>query len=374
MAIISANRYGKLNGKIMFATNESYGMDDIGRILQENEINEMNLFNAILKSDMSEIKARTEGTMLESELTQLQEASLKNFYKAVADKLRAFWEKIKGVFKDAYANLAAYAVKYGNVYLKANKAKIDALTDDSKVPGKFLKLNEKDGVAACVSGCSSRCGTSQLVNKEVTAKTAADFNELFLSMAIGKAFDGKKDTYTAMKETVFTEIDNGTLKAFGGKSHVIETIKDASQCIKSLRSLETEFEKTIVGDIRDAEKRSKEAGDAAGSAIYAAAASGSTTAISSMVRSGIKLVKLQVAQSRKVLVAAIGASAKTEASLLESMLLEAEEEASAISSETSEDLTSEQEELVDAIIDAAEALKDDGEETPAEEEPTGDVE
>lgn len=373
MAIISANRYGKLNGKIMFATNESYGMDDIGRILQENEINEMNLFNAVLKSDMTEIKARTEGTMLESELTQLQEASLKSFYKAVADKLRAFWEKIKGVFKKAYASLAAFAVKYGSAYVKANQAKIDALKDTDKVPGKFLKLNKKNGVVACVAGSSS-CTVDSLVGKSSTAKTAADFNELFLSTVTGGKFNGEKDLYTAMKEIVFSEVTDGTLNDFGGKAYVVDSIKGAGQCIKSLHALEEELQKTITGSIRDLEKKSKEAGDAAGSAVYGAAASGTTTAISALVRNGIKLVKLQVAQSRKVLVSAIGASAKTEASLLESMLLEAEEEASAISDETSEDLTSEQEELVDAIIDAAEALKYDGEETPAEEEPTGDEE
>lgn len=374
MAIISANRYGKLNGKIMFATNESYGMDDIGLVLQKDQINEMNLFNAILKSDMCEIKARTEGTMLESEIMQLQEEAKQNVFKALADKLRKFWENIKGVFRKAYGNLAAFCVKYGSVYVKANQSKIDALKDTDKVPGKFYAVSSRGAMATALGKIKPAIDPDGLATATNNSTEAKHYTQAIYKVAVGEGYAADKDIYDNLKSMAFKEVNDGALSDFGGKSALVDILKNSGDTIKLLKKIENEIEQSIAKQIKTLERQAKAEKNKENVALYSAMVSGTTVGTSAFVRSAIKLVKFQVAQARKVMVAAIGASTKTEASLLESMMLEAEEEVAAIGDETSEDLTSEQEELVDAIIDAAEALKDDGEETSTEEEPTGDNE
>lgn len=369
MAIISANRYGRLNGNIIFAANESYGMDDIGRILQEEEMNEMRLFNAVILSDMHEVQSMREGTMLEAEIKAFQEASAKNFFKGLAAKLKAFWEKIKGVFKKAYANIAAFGVKYGTVWYKANKKEIEKLSGDLKVPGKFY--HKKTDIKSLIK---TDVNVEDLVSrKSSTAVTAADFNELYCYLTFGKeVMNDKGGLFEGMKNAVFEEITDGTVAQLGGVESLSKDITGASKLIKELQALEFSLQASVKDSIRKLEQAASTPETALDASVYNAAVSGSTTAISMIVRNGIKIAKLQMVQARKILIAALAASKKApkvqgEASFIESMMMEAEEDVASMSDETSEDLTSEQQELVDAIIDAAEALKDGDSEEPDED-------
>lgn len=379
MAIISANRYGRLNGSVIFATNESYGMDDIGHILQEEEMNEMNLFNAIIMSDMHETQAKLEGTMLESEIKAFQEASAKNFFKGLAAKLKVFWEKIKGVFKKAYANIAAFGVKYGTVWYKANKKEIEKLNKSMTVPGTYYhkKKDIKDLI-------NQQPDVNTLISKGSDETTAAQFNDIFMGVCLGEETVASKEKgglYDCMKTAIFDEIKDGTLEQLGGEALVTD-ITGASKLIKDLQGIENKLQASVKDSIRQLEQAADGEAKLAPSA-YTNAVSGSTTAISMIVRNAIKIAKLQMVQARKILTAAIhtnkkkSATTKTESamydSLLESLLMEAEEDVASMSDETSEDLTAEQEELVDAIIDAAEALKDcEGSEEPEDDEPAED--
>ena len=115
--IISANRMSTMNGNIVIAANESYGVDDMGRILIENEMNDMAIFNAMLKSDMHELQARNEGTLLESEIRSLNESSIRDTFNAIIAKLKKFWAKIKGFFQKAYSMVTAYCVRNGKAFI-----------------------------------------------------------------------------------------------------------------------------------------------------------------------------------------------------------------------------------------------------------------
>jgi hypothetical protein len=98
--------------------NESYGCNDLGRILYESEVNDMAFFEAILASDFREIQGLQEGTLLESEIKSLNEASFGTFISSMKERLKSFWAKIKAAFKDAMTKIAAYVFRDGKAFVK----------------------------------------------------------------------------------------------------------------------------------------------------------------------------------------------------------------------------------------------------------------
>lgn len=140
MSIYAANnRMGRASNATVVA-NESYGANDIGRILYETQVNDQAIFEAIVASDLAEIQGLREGTLLESEVQALNEASIKGFFDNLKDRLAKFWAKIKGVFKSAIAKIAYFitgdASKFVKVfdkeYKKENFVKAKAEIKDVK--------------------------------------------------------------------------------------------------------------------------------------------------------------------------------------------------------------------------------------------------
>jgi len=115
MSIYSTNRAGAV-ASIDVVANESYRASDIGRIMYEAQINDMAIFEATLKADFAEINGIREGTMLESEIAAFNEANAKAIFEHVKATLKKFWEKIKGVFKNAIQKFAAYVLRDGKAY------------------------------------------------------------------------------------------------------------------------------------------------------------------------------------------------------------------------------------------------------------------
>ena len=118
MPIYSANKSAVLT---KVPANESYTCEDIGRILYETQVNDMAFFEAILRCDFNEIKSLNEGTLLESEVAALNEATFKEIVNKLCDRLKKFWAKIKAVFKDAIEKIQAYALNDGKAFIKQFK-------------------------------------------------------------------------------------------------------------------------------------------------------------------------------------------------------------------------------------------------------------
>jgi len=116
MSIYSNNRTGVATTATLVA-NESYKSNDIGRILYESAVNDMAFFEAVIASDFNEIKGLREGTLLEAEVAALNEASAKEFFKGMAERVKKFWAKIKGAIKAAVNKLAAYVLKDGKAFV-----------------------------------------------------------------------------------------------------------------------------------------------------------------------------------------------------------------------------------------------------------------
>lgn len=384
--IISGNRSTRLNGEVVFAVREGYGTEDIGRILYENELNEMNIFNAALKNDFAEVKAVQEGTLLESEIRALQEASAAKFVEAVKAKLIAFWEKMKAVFRKAYSNLAVYAVKYGKTFVNKNAEALLKLDDSMKLTGTFHKIEK---------GYDQPGGLTHtfktLMSKEGT--TANDFAQIYIKGYFGGNYDSEKGVYGYIADKYMPALKDPTLGDLGGVKNMMNNLRSAQDNIKKLKNVEASLEKDIKDTIKSLKDPIKEANKSADKETRKEnnadvkrinmVATGMTNAISAITQAQIKLAVNVVKSYHGALNAALKLAkapkeeAKNEAAEICSFALyeAATEVEVGTSDEASENLTPEQEEVVDAIIDAAEALKDEApEEEPSEEEPAGEEE
>lgn len=404
--IISGNRSTQLNGDIVFAVAEGYGANDIGRIMYENEINEMNLFNAIIKNDFAEIKARTEGTLLESELQAMQEASIAGVFASIRIMIQKHWEKLKAIFRNAYANLAAYSVKYGKQFVSKHSKEIAALDDKMQLHGEGYRVFKDTDLYRVVLGKETP-SIETMFDMAKSNNSDKDFSaDMFAYVYTNKYMelsydDYKKGLYNYIVNKYMPKATNPYLGSFHdrGAKGMADELNNAAILIKCLKQLEFRLEASVKKSLKElaneekAAKKSSESKEekkdhSANVRICKVAATGMINAISNITRSNIKLVQLVVKNYRKALAEAIAQSKKAEKGskeeaknesadlFIESLLLEAEAEVEiGTSDDANANLTPEQEEVVDAIIDAAEALKDEvPEEEPAEEEPKGEEE
>ena len=146
MSIYSNNRTGVAATATLVA-NESYKSNDIGRILYESAVNDMAFFEAVIASDFNEIKGLREGTLLEAEVAALNEASAKEFFKGMAERVKKFWAKIKGAIKAAINKLAAYVLKDGKAFVAEFEA---AEKKYGKFTGKIEGVKLYNGGIRCI--------------------------------------------------------------------------------------------------------------------------------------------------------------------------------------------------------------------------------
>ena len=380
MAIISANRFSKMNGNFIIAANESYGVEDMGRILVENERNDQAIFTAALMSDMHEIKCRTEGTLLESELQSLSESSVKEFFNSIIEKLKKFWAKIKGFFKRAYAMITAYVVRNGKAFIAANRKELDKLPSNAPIKGEFYAPTGGNAEKLPFDADYTK------ITKEMIEPDGGEYNEgsseinkrmLVLSV---KGFDGEGNVYKYLKEKNFSKKSNGSLADWGGKDKLMAIIENGMTPIKNLRKNEREAEKAIKTAIKALESQAKsdknnteksnEEREAAGKKLnyYRAATSGMTSAMSTCVSATIKMQKFMLAQARIALSKAIAKSNVTESTLLESEIRQIIEDASEM--EDSTPAPGEDPEIdaaAEKVVDAVEELIDFAAENAADE-------
>ena len=273
MSIYAANnRMGRASDATVVA-NESYGANDIGRILYETQVNDQAIFEAIIASDLAEIQGLREGTLLESEIEALNENSVKGFFQRMKERLMAFWAKIKGVFKSAIAKIAYFLTGDASKFIKVfdkeykkekfveSKAKIEGVkiygisnlkkyptTSDFEDKIKAQKGGDKVDKAKVIA---AELG-SYVEKDEVTP---ADFKKALAEFLLGKGENGF--TVDASNVDEFIKLARNELT--GGKT-AIKTLKqleaDVDRGLKDLKDKLTKAEKEALG--KDASKEDKE--------------------------------------------------------------------------------------------------------------------
>lgn len=372
--IISANRMSTMNGNYVIAANESYTVDDMGQILIENERNDMAIFNAMLKTDMHQIQARTEGTLLESEIRAMTESSVRDLYNSIAAKIKKYWAKIKGWFQSAYSMVTAYCVRNGKAFVAANRKALAALKPETEIPGKnFALKGEKRNFEAGQEFKDAKAITD-LVKFDASASSnpsSSDMTKTVLAHYIGKEFENSdKKPYAFLKEKYFEELTDKPLKDYGTVSAMIADLENGMASVKTMKEAERKLEKEVKNILNDLSKKAKsdskdlkdeeQAKKEREANFYRTASSAVTNGMSIFTKALIKLVKFRLAQERIVLAKAIGKQSRNvvESTLMESMILEAAEELETLGADSVDPADVDLEEIKNAVVDAVEEVLD----------------
>lgn len=380
MAIISANRYSKMNGNFIIAANESYGVEDMGRILIENERNDQAIFTAAMMNDMHEIKCRTEGTLLESELQALSESSVKQFFDKIIEKLKKFWAKIKGFFKRAYAMITAYVVRNGKAFVAANRKELNKVTDSQEIKGKvWVPTNGK--IPDEHKTLDFDVFNIDSVNGMNADDSAADMTKAMLKKATRGQFDEDGNFYKWLKEANYKEATNPKIGECGGVNNLIAMLENGMEPVKKIKEAEKKVEKDLKASIKklqdeqkklENESKDQKVKEDAGKKVtfYKTASTAMSNAMSTSISALVKLQKFKLAQARIALARAIAKNNVVESTLLESQIREIIEDASEM--EDCGEPTPEETEAAEKLLAAAQELIDSAE--GAEEEVNGDEE
>lgn len=231
MPIYSANRMGSMP---VVEAAKGYGPEDIGRILYESEVNSQKIFEAALAADFAEVKARREGTMLESELTIFNERSIKSFVEGIKDTLQRWLKKIKGAIESAIDKISAYLLGDGKKFL-------DQFNKDWNSHGSRFKENIKNESIEYTWPKETRAAVSVIPKPEVFMKTvrAATTEALDKTDEVKKLLGGK--TPSEYREHIFGEdnFEEKTIKSYNDADNFIKANGDLMRTgkkeIKELR-------------------------------------------------------------------------------------------------------------------------------------------
>ena len=238
MPIYSANRMGSMP---VVEAAKGYGPEDIGRILYESEVNSQKIFEAALAADFAEIKARREGTMLESELTAMNEASMSAFVAKIRATLDHWWRKLKGAIKNAIDKVAGYVLGDGKKFAKTFEtewaSKKDGFEKRLKQSGEEIEYKiPKDSALATNAKDYPSPTEFQKVIKGATTE-AIDKTEKIKEMLGGKTPSEYRDAMLSEENWETVKIANLS-DATNFITPALEVMKTAKKEINTLRTNE----------------------------------------------------------------------------------------------------------------------------------------
>ena len=224
MSIYSNNRSGvALMANVV--ANESYMESDIGTILAETEINDMAFFEAIMYSDLSEMSALREGTLLEADAKAANQGFIKANVDKLVELLKTLWAKIKALFKSAAQKIASYTsgdgVKIANAVKAALKEKnwTGSVTMDTYDHTQF----------GMPEGIHDGLFYANTTRKEIFAKWFGD-----------ESMNPGKFTKQALKDCKKTVTINS-----GNVANLYDVISNSKQTIADLKLKQDSIERTI---------------------------------------------------------------------------------------------------------------------------------
>ena len=344
MSIYSANRTGSMG---LAQVNEAYGSNDLGRIMYESQVNDMAFFEGMLACDFNEITGLQEGTLLESEIAALNEASLKAFAQKAIARLKAFWEKIKGAFKNAIDKIGAYILNNGKAYVK-NFRTIYTNPYNGKWNGTVEKVAVyTNGDATKVPSAADIEGLirSQKDDENLeTNKIAAEY----LSKLVKKTVTTKEYLKVAMEACKSEE--NLTAK---NVDEYLDTIEKGSATIKALKEQERNTERAIKQAVDTLKKAENGDTKKANVARINALVSAYETVISCTTRASIAVVRADLKSKRTALEKVLSDIRKAPKVLHNSAVVDAAEEFDDAMT-TGEALDSDTQAEVDELVNSVE--------------------
>lgn len=304
MSIYSANRSGSMATAPIVA-NESYGVSDLGRILYESQCNDMTLFEAIVASDLNEMKAVSEGTLLLSEAEEGNKKSFKAIIESLKTKILEWLKKIKGAFQAAIRKISAYILGDNKAFVANFKAVYDKKVGKGKSFSGEIKttIYDVDALKGTIPSADEIRGIvadnkdADNVNKQEIVKAA-------FTKALGEEVTSPKD----YKDKAAKKYSSEMGCAANDINFYLELLENASESIKALRTLEKEITNKVnemVSVLKKAEQEAKsvDKDKSHGQAVrnLTATVGAFETVVGVMVATGIGMVKTNVKNSRVAL-------------------------------------------------------------------------
>lgn len=238
MSIYSSNRIGSVSTSRTIA-NESYGMNDIGRIMYESECNNQKIFEAVLATDFSEICAIKEGTLLESEVDSANKKSKDSLISKLKARLMAFWAKIKAAFEDVIHRIAAFIMKNGKEFAEKFRKNMSTIRNNYK----------NDYEAVMPTGFEVQIPTADDLIKEIrnpaydTKDGCGEIVKKLLGKSLGASSYSPKEYQTEVIKKAFS--DSKRKVSYSEFNGMLDSIDKSSDVIKGLQDKKKETQKAV---------------------------------------------------------------------------------------------------------------------------------
>lgn len=341
MSIYSPNRSGSAN----VVANENYTSNSFGRILYESEINDMRLFEGVLACDFQELHNLKEGTLLESEIAALNEASMATLLARVREWIIKTAQKIKGAIDNAITKFAAYVLDSGKAFAKNYRNAVKNYIGKMKQED-IDNINDKEHPAgsekikAYALTVAGNRMTKPVDENDITSVFDANVNNkeealevlygnLLKKYGIGGSAKSEADFRKAALDAAFeeTEYTVATLMNVTGKTaDMLKDIETASESIAILKQSKKSIDKTVAAlerSLKDVERAKKfigEDGDVKRVTMLANVACIGLTASNKL---SIDVVKTNMRNNRLTLTKALSAIGGYTKAMKEDALIEA---------------------------------------------------
>lgn len=291
MSIYSGNRTG-VASLADVRVNESYTDNDIGTILYESECNDMAFFEAILYSDLTEIRDLREGVITEADAEENNEEDKKSGGNKIIERLKKFWAKIKGFFKSIIDKIASYCdrdgvkLKYQIIAAKKEnpnwRGKVEFDNYDPSYLSFTKYVNDIKGMMNNRINVTSEEETGRDAVNKILAKRIGD-DDVTVSNFAKKCIEKSKHP----DKIVNSNIDN-----------YLDTISNGRDLITSIKRVQKDLEEEINSFLKTTKKDLKEHSDIS---KLNKQASTLETLVSVSAKGSIAVVKANIAAVRKAL-------------------------------------------------------------------------
>lgn len=309
------------------------GTVGLARCMYESAVNEYALDESMLMQDFNEVRAVREGTVLESEMYAIQEASIKGFFEKAKEILTKLGQKIMGVFRTVYAKLTKWIVRNGKAYVALHRKTV--LTKDiSKLTIKKYRMPKSFDVSAATNTIKLNIGNINIENPTKHAGTPDEYGKSLL-----KQYLANKDTSEYPKflmDSAFEEEkDIEGSKISGRLTKILDNVSTGSKPIKDLKKTEKDLikkikeakqgldklEKKITGNDNKTDSDSKKL---EGIPYVRAEVGALQTAVNTITSAAIKVCRYGIKQDRSVIAQIVAYSPKSESNIY---MIEAAEDA-----------------------------------------------
>lgn len=323
---------------------------NIGLMLVEAQQNDLSIFDAVIRSDISSALRIKEGSLLESEISTLTEGVVTNIKNRIVELLKKFFAKVRALFDAFIAKLTSVIAIDGKKFIKMNEkrvntahlneikvdyrkpkykfgecaAKVSTYYDDFMHPAKYMNLTDDqikdrnenandadDGIAATMYGKAIESGpvSRKEFNSEIVDYCFGSEEEV----TVGSIFSEIKDS-----------IINGRKNLDAMKKTKNTLLKAIDKQITAYNKLVKETNKTGNHKDTDAELAKEMSTLASAYNLAAHELNCAHSAVSNIIAGLMKCSKMEVSQARRCYAKACTSPKKEDAELSD-MIAEAAE-------------------------------------------------